>query len=277
MPDPRTAARTHLADTRPEQDDVTVPTPQRRPLGLSLTQIAGGALAAVTAAVAASFLGVAGTITGAAFGSVVSSIGAAVYSTSLSRAARASRVLVVRPGGLAADDPASVPPPVGHDPEVLADAPADAVTTPADTPPEAHVPVWSRLRWRPVLLVAGTFFVAAMAVIVVTELVIGHPISNSSESGTTISNIGGSSGSSPSSPSPTPAPGASSTSASPSPGASPTGTPSSSSSPAPSQASATGTATSPTAATTTAPSATGSAPAPSTPATTGPAPSPAVP
>ena len=96
MPDPRTAARTHLADTRPEQDDVTVPTPQRRPLGLSLTQIAGGALAAVTAAVAASFLGVAGTITGAAFGSVVSSIGAAVYSTSLSRAARASRVLVVR-------------------------------------------------------------------------------------------------------------------------------------------------------------------------------------
>ncbi len=274
MPDPRAEATTRIADARPEQDSVPVPTPQRRPLGLSLTQIAGGALAAVTAAVAASFLGVAGTLTGAALGSVVSSIGAAVYSTSLSRAARASRVLVVRPGGLAAPDPADVPPPVGRDPEVLADAPADAVTTPADTPPSLWSSVVSRLRWRPVLLVAGTFFVAAMAVIVVTELAIGHPISNSSKSGTTISNIGRSSGSTgPSSPSPGATPGTSSTSGSPSPGASPTGTPSPSGSPAPSPASATGTAPAGTS-TTTAPDATTGAPAPTTPATTAPAPAP---
>src|SRR3954447_22047633 len=68
-------------------------------LGLSLTQIAGGALAAVTAAVAASYLGVAGTLIGAGLGSVVSSVAAPLYSTSLSRAARASKVLVVRPAG----------------------------------------------------------------------------------------------------------------------------------------------------------------------------------
>src|SRR3954453_3085270 len=51
--------------------------------GLSLTQICGGALAAVTAAVAASFLGVAGTLIGAGVGSVISTIAAALYSHSL--------------------------------------------------------------------------------------------------------------------------------------------------------------------------------------------------
>jgi hypothetical protein len=270
MPDPRMQSHTRPADAGLEQDAVAVPTPQRRPLGLSLTQIAGGALAAVTAAVAASFLGVAGTLSGAAFGSVVSSIAAAVYSTSLSRAARASRVLVVRPGGLAADDPAEVPPPVGSHPEVLADAPAEAVTTPAGAS-DRQPSVWSRLRWRPVLLVAGTFFVAAMAVIVVTELVIGHPLSNSSKTGTTISNIGGSSG--PSSPAPTSTPATSSTSGSASPSATPTGTPSPSDSPVPSEASPTGTAPATTPGTTE-PGAS-VAPAPTAPTTSAPAPSPA--
>src|SRR5215203_1235367 len=67
------------------------------PAGLSVPQIAAGALAAVTAAVAASFFGVAGTLIGAALGSVVSSVAAGLYATSLSRAARVIKVLVVRP------------------------------------------------------------------------------------------------------------------------------------------------------------------------------------
>ena len=47
-----------------------------------------------------------------------------------------------------------------------------------------------------VLLVAGGVFVVAMAVISVSELVLGHPIANAGESGTTLSNLGGSSSSS---------------------------------------------------------------------------------
>lgn len=52
---------------------------------LSLPQIGGSALAAVTAAVAASYLGVAGTVIGAAVMSVASTIGTAVYTHYLKR------------------------------------------------------------------------------------------------------------------------------------------------------------------------------------------------
>src|SRR5215210_9074214 len=64
---------------------------------LSALQVAAGALAAVSAAVAASFFGVAGTLIGAAVASVVSTVGAAVYTGSLRRAHRR----LIRPAGAA--------------------------------------------------------------------------------------------------------------------------------------------------------------------------------
>lgn len=92
-------------------------------LDLSFTKVIGGALAAVTTALAASFLGVTGTLTGAAFGSVVSSLAAAVYAASFRTAGtriRATRTIVSRrsPGpdgdgdGEPEDptDPTTVPP-----------------------------------------------------------------------------------------------------------------------------------------------------------------------
>jgi hypothetical protein len=199
---PPTPAPDPLHRTTSDEITVTETTERPRPLGLSLTQIAGGALAAVTATVFASFFGVAGTVTGAALGSVVSSIGAAVYSTSLSRAARASRLLVVRTGGLDADDPAAVPPPLTATPEVVAVAEA----TPDAASPATGRPTWaaiaSHLHWKPILVVAGLIFVIAMAVVYVTEVALGHPLSNPSGSGTTISDLTGS-GSSGSTPTPT--------------------------------------------------------------------------
>ena len=206
-----------------------------KPLGLSLTQIAGGALAAVTAAVAASFLGVAGTLVGAALGSVVSSVAAALYSSSLRRAATVSKVLVVRPAGsptgpleASAQDPAAVPPAVPREP--LAG------------PIPAHW--WTKVRWGPVAAVAGLLFVAAMAVVNLSELAIGHPLGNSSSSGTTLTNLGGSNNVTPSpsggtpasSPAATPAQTSSGPQASPTPSASTNPTPGASptSSPAPS-------------------------------------------
>lgn len=64
---------------------------RERALGLSPAQVAGSALAAVTAAVFASFAGTAGTIIGAALGSVVATIGAAAYTAWLRRSAEAVR------------------------------------------------------------------------------------------------------------------------------------------------------------------------------------------
>src|SRR3712207_4577894 len=61
---------------------------------LSALQVAAGALAAVSAAVIASFFGVAGTVIGAAVASVVSTVGAAVYTESMRRAHAGLRRLV---------------------------------------------------------------------------------------------------------------------------------------------------------------------------------------
>ncbi|QYC43660.1 hypothetical protein Nocox_30380 [Nonomuraea coxensis DSM 45129] len=58
---------------------------EQRNFELSVPQILGSALAAVTAAVAASFLGVAGTVIGAAVMSVASTVGTAVYTHYLKR------------------------------------------------------------------------------------------------------------------------------------------------------------------------------------------------
>ncbi|MFP5284003.1 MAG: hypothetical protein ACLGIF_11200 [Actinomycetes bacterium] len=54
-----------------------------RKLDLSLTQVAGGALAAMTAAALGSRLGVGGTIAGAAFASIVAAVAGALYTASL--------------------------------------------------------------------------------------------------------------------------------------------------------------------------------------------------
>src|SRR6476620_6007159 len=65
--------------------DSAMSSPRRGP-DISAAQVAGGALAAVSAAVVASFLGIGGTLVGAALGSIVASIGGALYSHSFQRA-----------------------------------------------------------------------------------------------------------------------------------------------------------------------------------------------
>ena len=79
---------------RPAEPGPAAGRPQPRPatprarfrvptFGLSLTQLVATGLAAVTATVAASYLGVAGTVIGAAVASVLTAVGNAVYGTSL--------------------------------------------------------------------------------------------------------------------------------------------------------------------------------------------------
>ncbi|HNQ07278.1 MAG TPA: hypothetical protein PKH97_08855 [Tetrasphaera sp.] len=74
---------------RPQGNDAASDsdTPDKTPgyLGLSLTQILGGALAAVSAAALGARLGLAGTLSGAAIGSMVSAVAAAAYTESLRR------------------------------------------------------------------------------------------------------------------------------------------------------------------------------------------------
>ena len=76
-----------------------------RKYGLSLPQIAGAALAAVTAAVAASYLGVAGTVIGAAVASVASTVGNAIYTHYLKRTAEQLKQHTVIPWGGHGENP----------------------------------------------------------------------------------------------------------------------------------------------------------------------------
>ena len=75
------------------EEATTTASSGRLVLGLSLPQVAGSSLAAGTAALAGSFLGVQGTLVGAVVGSVVATVGTAVYAQSLDRAAVQLRVV----------------------------------------------------------------------------------------------------------------------------------------------------------------------------------------
>lgn len=76
--------RTTVAPPRPTYPPAAPPeAPQR--LNLSVTQVVASGLAALTATVVMSFLGVAGTVIGAVVGSVCSVVGTAVYGHSLRR------------------------------------------------------------------------------------------------------------------------------------------------------------------------------------------------
>ncbi|MEJ2867305.1 hypothetical protein WCD74_05975 [Actinomycetospora sp. OC33-EN08] len=81
----------------------TDPSPEEKPsaTGLTIPQIVGGALAAATAAILGSFLGVVGTIGGAAVASVISTVGTALYQRSLERTRDAvkSRLVVNQAAG----------------------------------------------------------------------------------------------------------------------------------------------------------------------------------
>jgi hypothetical protein len=86
-PDQRMAEQ--ITDRSTEvKDDVASP---RKRLDLSIPQLLAGALAAASAAVAASWLGVAGTLTGAVVASIVVSVSSALYKHSLERSSQVIR------------------------------------------------------------------------------------------------------------------------------------------------------------------------------------------
>ncbi len=136
-------------------------------LGLSLTQVLGGALAAVTAALAASFLGVAGTIAGAAIGSLVATVGSAVYDHSLRTAGARLRIARVEP--------------------VARNASREPVAV--QGPLREQVPGSRRPRRGVVHLAIGVIagMVIALGGITAVEALIGHPLSSSTTGGTSIS------------------------------------------------------------------------------------------
>jgi hypothetical protein len=151
-------------------------------LDLSLSQVMGGALAAMTAAALGSRLSVAGTIIGAAVASVVAAVGGAVYTASLRHTQAKVRTAWI---GRWNDTPTSV--------EVVRDhveASADAAPARRTAPlgGDALIRSGLRLPWKTALVGALVAFGVAVAVLTGLELVSGHALSGGE--GTTLSQVG---------------------------------------------------------------------------------------
>lgn len=164
-------------------------------LEINWANAVGGALAAVSAAVLLSTMGTAGTLVGAALGSLCITIGGAVYSHSLrvtQRRVAAARALAARRQG---------PGRVGRD----RDEPAEVAGARTETlEREAAREPWSQtlrgLPWKRIGLVSAALFAVTVVAILLFELSIGRPVSSltggtDSESGTLVPGVGGGGGS----------------------------------------------------------------------------------
>lgn len=146
-------------------------------LGLSLPQLLGGAGAAVSSAVVASYLGVAGTLIGAALGSIVSTVSAALYTnwaeTAHGRLPTARRVAVI--DGSRRGDSSEPVPSTARGPVVITAGRAGR-----------------KRRLRRLIAGAVAVFVLAIGVVTAIELGLGHPVSGQEQrGGTSIGNVVG--------------------------------------------------------------------------------------
>lgn len=179
----------------------------RPKLELSAPQVIGGALAAASAAVASSWLGVAGTVLGAVIVSLVASIGSTLYTHSLERSSRKIRetlpVVPLRsatafttrvardPQHSAAHD-TTLPMPAVGDPSDEGGTVAAEQTQAFETPAR---PGRSPLQWRTVAVTALASLALAAAVLTGFETFVGKPVSAitgaNDDGGTTVSQLVG--------------------------------------------------------------------------------------
>ena len=138
----------------------------RDKVGISAVQVVAGAAAAATGAFAASALGVAGTVAGAAVVSVLVTVAAALYDHSLRQARY--RLLLARQAKTAETGAVSPAPTDPHEDDDLPIDPLEGL----DLSDERGY------HWRRIVLVAAAVFGVAMATITGFELVTGRPISS---------------------------------------------------------------------------------------------------
>jgi hypothetical protein len=147
--------------------------PDRIWSGIEISKVAAGTLAAVSAAVIGSFLGVAGTLIGAAVASVIGSVGTEVYQRSINKGAK--KLQTIAPTFIKA--PAAV-----GTPEVAAateeDAPSHTVAPDEVTQKRAEDRSGMKLRWKPILIGATAVFILAMGGIFAVEAIAGRSLAS---------------------------------------------------------------------------------------------------
>jgi hypothetical protein len=149
---------------------------KRERLEINPSQVAAGALAAITAAVLGAKLGVAGTVVGAGMASVVGTVGASVYQHSIERTRDRVRARVGQPKDDEAPAEAVL---LSHDAETV----RLTVPPPPDEPSEA-----AKRRWPMVALAAVVAFVLGIGTLTGIELIKGSAVSGG-DNRTTIGSV----------------------------------------------------------------------------------------
>jgi hypothetical protein len=185
----------------------TAPSPPPSKLDLSATKVLAGALASISAAVAASYLGAMGTIIGAGVGSIVASVTTALYTQSLKRTGDKLKQVVPlptvvvrqRPGAHQAPaDPADMPEvhpeeadPKPSDETAVLDVSPGGELTPQPKPGLAGL--LEQIRWGRVLAAAAVIFAISFGALLTYETLIGKSVSDAvqgkSGSGNTIGRV----------------------------------------------------------------------------------------
>lgn len=158
----------------------------RRGLGVSGAQVAGSALAAMTAAVFASWAGTAGTLIGAALASVFATVGSAVYAASLRRSREAVRRTATRArAGVQARTITQGP--VHYDQPDAAREKHQAENEEVENGSGLQIP------WGRVAATAAAVLLVVVATVTVFEAVTGKPISSllgrNDDRGTTVGHV----------------------------------------------------------------------------------------
>jgi hypothetical protein len=186
--------RTYQTFRKDNMTDETADTSRRPRPELSAAQVTGGALAAVTSALAGSTLGVNGTVAGAAVGSVVATVGGELYTQSLRRTHQTVRGVVARaPGAQRAENMPGTP---ASDQKAPATGLSPAATThlPPVSEPPAHggdtrilgpgarqpaaVDRSPVRRWALLSAAAAGVFALSMGVLSVAEVLAGRPVAS---------------------------------------------------------------------------------------------------
>ena len=135
--------------------------PDRIWSGINIPKTIAGALAAVCAAVVGSYLGVAGTLIGAAVASIVGTVGTEIYERSLNKGREKLQTLT----------PAFV-----KTPAAVGTPPVAAATE--DESPSHTVAPKPQIRWKRIALLAGAVFVLAMGSLTVFELISNRSVAS---------------------------------------------------------------------------------------------------
>jgi hypothetical protein len=173
--------RTAKTETSKQPDDKKA---EKGQLGLSVTQILGGALAAMTAAALGSQLSVAGTVVGAALASVIAAVAGSLYTASIRRTSDKVKTVFYTGQPNEVEEPTVID--VMTDDQGHIAGQRSHLVSPEPEPPRKGGP---NLNWKRVVVAALAAFGIAAVSLTAVELVTGHALSGGG--GTTFQQVSG--------------------------------------------------------------------------------------